>query len=101
MADSRAARQQELARLLLQKARQDLDLVVSVADSETVADEIERGAAAGISCFFIVDSVFNTSNEHIAYFCEELIRRRTGVSWGCYLRPINLPADLLNLPNDM
>ncbi|MCB0209929.1 MAG: HEPN domain-containing protein [Anaerolineae bacterium] len=40
MDDSRATRQQELARLLLQKARQDLDLVVSVADIETVADEI-------------------------------------------------------------
>jgi HEPN domain-containing protein len=40
MADSREARQQELARLLLQKARQDLDLVVNVADSEIVADEI-------------------------------------------------------------
>jgi HEPN domain-containing protein len=40
MADSRETRQQELARLLLQKARQDFDLVVSVADSESVADEI-------------------------------------------------------------
>ena len=33
MVDSRETRQQELARLLLQKARQDLDLVASVADS--------------------------------------------------------------------
>jgi len=40
MADSREMRQQELARLLLQKARQDLDLVVRVADSEAIADEI-------------------------------------------------------------
>ena len=40
MADLREKRQQELARLLLQKARQDLDLVVSVVDSEAVADEI-------------------------------------------------------------
>lgn len=40
MTDSREIRQQELARLLLQKARQDFDLVVSVADSESVADEI-------------------------------------------------------------
>ncbi len=39
-ADSRETRQQELARLLLQKARQDLDLVVSVVDSEAVADEL-------------------------------------------------------------
>ena len=40
MADSRETRQQELARLLLQKARQDLDLVASVVNSATVADEI-------------------------------------------------------------
>lgn len=40
MADSPETRQQELARLLLQKARQDLDLVVNVVDSDTVADEI-------------------------------------------------------------
>ncbi len=40
MADSRETRQRELARLLLQKARQDLDLVVRVADTEAVADEI-------------------------------------------------------------
>ncbi|NJN92744.1 MAG: HEPN domain-containing protein [Anaerolineales bacterium] len=40
MVDSRETRQQELARLLLQKARQDLAVVVSVADSEAVADEI-------------------------------------------------------------
>lgn len=40
MVDSRETRQQELARLLLQKARQDLDLVISVVDSEAVADEI-------------------------------------------------------------
>jgi len=40
MADSHTVRQQELARLLLQKARQNLDLVVNVIDSETVADEI-------------------------------------------------------------
>ncbi len=40
MVDSRETRQQELARLLLQKARQDLDLVVSVVDSEAIADEI-------------------------------------------------------------
>jgi len=30
MADSREMRQQELARLLLQKARQDLNLVVNI-----------------------------------------------------------------------
>lgn len=40
MADSRDIRQQELARLILQKARQDLVLVKNVSTSEEVADEI-------------------------------------------------------------
>jgi HEPN domain-containing protein len=40
MANDREIRQQELARLLLQKARQDLVLVTNVGDSEAVADEI-------------------------------------------------------------
>ena len=40
MVESREVRQQELARLLLQKARQDLTLVKKVGDDETIADEI-------------------------------------------------------------
>lgn len=40
MADDRAVRQQELARLLLQKARQDLALVTNVGVSKNIADEI-------------------------------------------------------------
>ena len=40
MADDREVRQQELARFLLEKARQDLTLVRNVQDSKTVADEI-------------------------------------------------------------
>ena len=40
MAESREIRQQGLARLLLQKARQDLALVQNVGDNETIADEI-------------------------------------------------------------
>jgi HEPN domain-containing protein len=40
MGESRQIRQQELARLLLQKARQDLALVRKIADDETIADDI-------------------------------------------------------------
>ena len=40
MARDREVRQQELARLLFQKARQDLALVSNVGDSEAEADEI-------------------------------------------------------------
>lgn len=40
MDEARHARQQELARLMLQKTRQDLALVQTVAESPEVADEI-------------------------------------------------------------
>lgn len=40
MVDDREVRQQELARLLLQKAHQDLVLVTNVSASEAIADEI-------------------------------------------------------------
>ena len=40
MVESREIRQQELARFLLQKARQDLALVINVGDAEAVTDEI-------------------------------------------------------------
>ena len=40
MGNDREARQQELARLMLQKARQDLDAVVALRDNAEVADEI-------------------------------------------------------------
>ncbi len=40
MVESREIRQQEMARFLLQKARQDLALVMNVGDAEAVADEI-------------------------------------------------------------
>ncbi len=40
MGNDREARQQELARLMLQKARQDLDAVKALRDNAEVADEI-------------------------------------------------------------
>jgi HEPN domain-containing protein len=40
MGESRQVRQQELARLLLQKASQDLALVKKVGNDETIADDI-------------------------------------------------------------
>jgi HEPN domain-containing protein len=40
MAENREIRQQELARLLLQKARQDLALVQKVGNDQDIADEI-------------------------------------------------------------
>lgn len=64
---------------------------------EAVCDEIEEILAAGAPYFFIVDSVFNSSNDHVAGICEEMIRRDLSIKWGCYLRPKGLSEELLRL----
>lgn len=66
-------------------------------DAVAVADEFERIAAMGARYIFIVDSVFNSSAEHVAAVCEELIRRNTGLRWGCFLRPAGLTPELMRL----
>jgi radical SAM superfamily enzyme YgiQ (UPF0313 family) len=47
--------------------------------------------------FFIVDSVFNTSCEHVNAICEEMIRREVNAKWGCFLKPSNLTLEQMNL----
>jgi radical SAM superfamily enzyme YgiQ (UPF0313 family) len=64
---------------------------------ESVAGEFELLARSGARYAFIVDSVFNSSNAHIAGICEALIRRENKLQWGCFLRPQHLTADLLKL----
>jgi len=64
---------------------------------EDIGEEIERLRMAGVGYFFIVDSVFNTSEDHVAGICEELIRRNTGMNWGCFLRPEGISAELMHL----
>lgn len=51
----------------------------------------------GVRYFFVVDSVFNTSNDHVAGICEEMIRREVGLQWSCFLRPKNLTSELVTL----
>jgi radical SAM superfamily enzyme YgiQ (UPF0313 family) len=67
-------------------------------DMKDVCDEIETiKRSGGCKYFFIVDSVFNSSEEHVRAFCEELIGRSLGLSWGCFLRPHGLSQKLMDL----
>ncbi len=62
-----------------------------------VAAEMERLAAQGVRYTFIVDSVFNTSEAHVAEVCEALRRARIDMEWECFLRPCGLSRELLQL----
>ena len=64
---------------------------------EIVCDEIEKIMTAGAPYFFIVDSVFNSSHDHVAGICEEIIRRKITIPWGCYFRPKGVTRELLVL----
>ena len=62
-----------------------------------VVDEIEQIIQAGARYFFIVDSVFNTTANHAAAICTEIVRRNLAIEWGCFLRPCGLTKDLVEL----
>jgi radical SAM superfamily enzyme YgiQ (UPF0313 family) len=66
-------------------------------DMKDVCDELEDLKGRGARYFFIVDSVFNSSASHVRAFCEELLSRTTGLSWGCFLRPSGLSQELMDL----
>lgn len=66
-------------------------------DMKDVCDEIEEIKSCGGRYFFIVDSVFNSSESHVRAFCQELLGRNLGLSWGCFLRPAGLSQEILNL----
>ena len=70
---------------------------VRMRDAGAVVDEIVEAAARGGRYFFFVDSVFNIDSDHVARICEELIARRVAVMWGCFLRPKNIPEELMRL----
>lgn len=64
---------------------------------EAIADEVERLEQLGAGYAFIVDSVFNSSPRHVTETCEALVRRRTRLRWGCFLRPQGLTTELMQL----
>jgi radical SAM superfamily enzyme YgiQ (UPF0313 family) len=64
---------------------------------EAVADEFEAIQNLGAKYCFIVDAVFNSSNEHVAGVCEAIIKKDLKLKWGCFLHPKNLTSDLMRL----
>ena len=64
---------------------------------EVVAEEMAQLEAGGARYAFIVDSVFNSSPQHVAETCEALIRRQLRLRWGCFLRPKDLTPELMEL----
>lgn len=62
-----------------------------------VADELERLEGSGAKYVFLVDSVFNTSAEHVTRICEEIVARGLRLSWCCFLRPKGLTRELMRL----
>ena len=64
---------------------------------EAVADEFEQLQRLGTRYVFIVDSIFNSSNRHVAEICEAILRRDLKLRWGCFLRPHGLTSDLMKL----
>jgi radical SAM superfamily enzyme YgiQ (UPF0313 family) len=65
--------------------------------AEEVVAEMRRLLAQGVRYTFIVDSVFNTSPEHVADVCEALARAELDMQWECFLRPSGLTRELLAL----
>jgi radical SAM superfamily enzyme YgiQ (UPF0313 family) len=54
---------------------------------EDVAAEMKRMAAGGARQVFFVDSVFNTSNNHVIEVCQAVLRAGVKLNWDCFLRP--------------
>jgi radical SAM superfamily enzyme YgiQ (UPF0313 family) len=64
---------------------------------EIVAAELENLQQQGAKFVFIVDSVFNSTPRHVTEICEAILRRNVKISWGCFLRPQGLTAELMDL----
>ncbi len=65
--------------------------------AELVAEEFSQLERLNVKYAFIVDSVFNSSRQHVEEICEAILRRGVKISWGCFLRPQGLTAELMQL----
>lgn len=59
--------------------------------------ELRHLQQAGVRYVFLTDSVFNTTRNHVEAFCKAIIKADLRIDWGCFARPRNLSADLLDL----
>src|SRR5208283_1415217 len=57
---------------------------------EDVVREMRRLLSLGVNYTFIVDSVFNTSVDHVVEVCEALSAAKLDMEWQCFLRPCNV-----------
>jgi radical SAM superfamily enzyme YgiQ (UPF0313 family) len=64
---------------------------------EIVAEEMAQLEAQGAKYVFIVDSVFNSSPQHVVETCEAILRRNLNLRWACFLRPQGLTPSLMHL----
>jgi radical SAM superfamily enzyme YgiQ (UPF0313 family) len=64
---------------------------------EAVAEELAAIQRQGAKHVFIVDAVFNLTNDHVSDICDAILRRRVNLTWSCFLRPKNLTAGLMTL----
>lgn len=62
-----------------------------------IVEEMRRLLSMGINYTFFVDSVFNTSRDHVRQICEALLEAKLDMEWGCFLRPRNVSRELLEL----
>ena len=65
--------------------------------AEAVAEELAGLRRRGVTYTVIVDSIFNSSPEHVWRICEAILRRGLKMRWACFLRPAGLTADLMRL----
>jgi radical SAM superfamily enzyme YgiQ (UPF0313 family) len=64
---------------------------------DAVAEEFEALQNLGAKYLFIVDTVFNSSKEHVAGICEAILKKNLKLKWGCFLQPKNLTPGLMRL----
>ncbi len=64
---------------------------------QAIAEEFQMLKSCGAKYVFIVDSVFNTSAEHVREVSEALIEAGTPLPWGCFMRPKHITQEQLQL----
>ena len=62
-----------------------------------VAEELAQLQAQGARYAVVVDSIFNSSEQHVVETCEAILRRGVTLRWGCFLRPQGLTGELMRL----
>jgi len=64
---------------------------------EAVVEELASLEKRGARYVFVVDSVFNTSPQHVHAICDGMLRQGLKLRWCGFLRPQNLTAELMGL----